>query len=373
MPTTMRFRRDGVALHIHPVAGSAHPEGRWHGPWERHPSDPQAHSREDAEHPFIHGRYPISWERREFNLRPGQEETYLRSLRGERLVDYIRPRERVQRFGAEVQVDAETVVSIPSQAIAFERRFGVEIECIMDIAAFIAACARKGVRVMQRGYTHITPTPTTWMLTPDGSLMYSGGRPGFRTIECVSPILQGAAGMQALKSVCEALAETNAMVNKTCGLHVHHDAVMFTANQAKDLAWTYVRATPIIDKLVAPSRRAAVNPTFCRPLTASDVTHYFEPATSVGGMVGINRYKTLNFAAYARHKTVEFRQHQGSVDFNKIAAWVKFGHLMMHAAASGARIEPNPTAERFYEFLGMSEDLKSFFNQRASVLANGGS
>lgn len=51
MSTTIKVRKDGVSMHYHPTDQNS--EGRWHGPWERHPRDLGAHVREDAEHPVL--------------------------------------------------------------------------------------------------------------------------------------------------------------------------------------------------------------------------------------------------------------------------------------------------------------------------------
>lgn len=372
MPTTIRFRRDGVVMHMHPVRGSAHPEGRWHQPWERHPSDEFAHSREDAEHPYARqgsNEYPVSWERRSLYLTDEQVETYYRALHGGRPADYFRPRGR----SAQGQSTWGEAINTPIEIlpVVTDRRFGVEMECITNVEEFIAAAGRKGIRVQRRGYSHETPSPNTWMLTPDGSLAYSGGRAGFSTIEVVSPILQGEAGMQALKLICEAHAEVGTMVNRTCGLHVHHDATSLTVDQAKRVAHSYHNVQEIINSLVAPSRRGGN--TYCNPFSVSDL-RVVDTALTIGQMVnGIGRYKHVNIGhAYAAHKTIEFRQHQGSVDFQKISAWIRLGQALFVHAVNGQTLQATRSISEMATALGLPQDLTTYLIERKEKLAAGG-
>lgn len=373
MPTTMRFRRDGVALHIHPVAGSSDPNGRWHGPWERHPSDPHAHEREDAEHPFIGtGRYPVAWERRELLLGRGtlsqaQIDTYFRALRGERMANTFQRDIIGAQRARGVVLQQEAVLEATTAALAFDqRRFGVEIECIMNVREFVRVATAKGLRVVQRGYNHID-SETDWKLVNDGSLRYSGGRAGFQTIELVSPILQGDEGMRKLQQACEALAETGAMVNRTCGLHVHHDASRnMDLEAAKRLGHSYQNAQPAIDKLVARSRRG--HTTYCSSFTSGDLA-VLDRATEIGRIGMGTRYKAVNFEAYGVHKTIEFRQHQGSVEFQKISAWVKLGQCLVAHAVNGGTVQPTSNVAELFNAIGLPTDLSMYFIQRVAVLA----
>ena len=37
-----------------------------------------------------------------------------------------------------------------------------------------------------------------------------------------------------------------------------------------------------------------------------------------------DRYYKVNAVAYDRHKTIEFRQHSGTIEYEKISNWVMF-------------------------------------------------
>lgn len=372
MPTTIRYRRDGVVHHMHPVRGSAHPEGRWHQPGERHPTDPHAHALQDAEHPYIQqgsGIYPISWERRSLYISDEQVDNYLRALaQGPSSV----VRRRSTRTPRDLMTGTRPTVTIETTAIPVtDRKFGVEMECITDLPAFITACRNRGITVTQHNYTHETPAAGTWMAKPDGSLAYSGGRAGFRTIEIVSPILQGEAGMRALKLVCEAHAEVGTIVNRTCGLHVHHDAGTVTAEQAKRIARSYHNIQPVINSLVSASRRGGN--TYCAPFTDGDMRQINLAITMRDFSAGIGRYKNLNIGhAYNAHKTIEFRQHQGTVDYEKITAWIQLGQAIFNHAVNGMTLQPTTSIAEMAQALGLSSELTSFLEERKLKLAAGG-
>src|SRR5262245_48018434 len=92
-----------------------------------------------------------------------------------------------------------------------EITFGVEIECLVPVAANVQAGSyHHGVQVPD--------LPDGWNAQHDGSL--HGGR-GRRGIEIVSPVLKGADGFRQVKAVCEWLRRIGATVNRSTGFHVH--------------------------------------------------------------------------------------------------------------------------------------------------------
>lgn len=366
MPTMMRFSRDGTVYHMHPVRGSVNSQGRWHWPWERHPRDINAHSRENVESPYIrlaNRRHPVPWEDRYLTLTEDQIGAYYRALntRAYSIVPGV--------FVSTPVILEPDVISVPVTPIS-ERRFGVEMECITNTNAFTEACRRRGITVLSRGYSHVTPSHNTWMLTPDGSLSYTGRREGFRTIEVVSPILKGQAGMEALKKVCEAHAEVGTIVNRTCGLHVHHDATALTLGQAKRIAHSYSNVQGIIDSLVAPSRRA--NNAYCGRLSPGDLRN-IDAAITIGNMANnMGRYKNVNIGhAYHTHKTIEFRQHQGTVDYDKIAAWITLGQHIFGHVVNGQTLQPTENIDEMCTALGLPDDVCVYLKERKLKLDSG--
>ena len=78
-----------------------------------------------------------------------------------------------------------------------------------------------------------------------------------------------------------------------------------------------------------------------------------------------NRYHKVNLEAYARHRTVEFRQHGGSTNFTKMSAWIHFLAKMITFAKQG-KVQTNTTLQDV-PFLTESEKL--YFRLRTKKLA----
>lgn len=194
--------------------------------------------------------------------------------------------------------------------------FGVEIECYNVLRCqLIERGTRKGLQVHSENYNH-EDNHHYYKIVRDGSLV------GENANEVVSPVLKGTKVKDSLKSICEALAECNARVNKTCGLHVHIGAASMSDEHYCRVVRNYQKIERVIDSFLPVSRRADNN-MYCRSLQGVD----FSGCTSKLGIaraMGFDRYYKVNAEAYSRHKTIEFRQHSGTVDYEKIVNWVVF-------------------------------------------------
>jgi hypothetical protein len=224
----------------------------------------------------------------------------------------------------------------------FASTFGVEIECYLPEGTNAQqAASAVNYRLSQlsgscraESYNHITRT--WWKVVADGSLGdYTRG------VEFVSPPLIGEAGLKQVEAVCKALTDLNCIVNKKCGLHVH---VGVGANPdidfLKNLVKLYSRFEAVIDQLMPVSRRASNN-MFCRSMTSVAVAALDRAmgveqviAAAQGSRHSESRYYKLNLTAYRKHKTVEFRQHSGTLDAQKAVMWTVLCLRMVAAARS---------------------------------------
>ena len=217
---------------------------------------------------------------------------------------------------------------VPELDYTFLRSFGVEIEAYNCTREKVATELRAaGISVAVEGYNH-TDHHDHWKLVTDGSLS------GNQTFELVSPILSGEQGLEQLEKVCWVLDLCNVKVNESCGLHIHMDAADFDLATWKNLAITYKRLEGIIDGFMPLSRR---NNRYCKSLSgiSEDSIRRAQTITDLRRVFHNDRYHKVNLEAYARHRTVEFRQHGGTTNFTKMSAWIHFLEKMITFAKQG--------------------------------------
>ena len=251
-----------------------------------------------------------------------------------------------------------TATVVPNLDYTFSRNFGVEIEAYncskQKLAQELTAV---GINVRVEGYNH-TDSTEHWKLVADGSLT------GNESFELVSPILHGEEGLKDLEKVCWVLELCNVKVNESCGLHIHMDAADFTINTWKNLALGYKRLEKVIDAFMPTSRR---NNRFCEGF--ADITeHNIKNAVTICDLrraFGNDRYHKVNLEAYARHRTVEFRQHGGTTNFVKMSSWIHFLAKLITFAEQG-EVQARTTLQNI-PFL--TEREKIYFQIRTRKLA----
>lgn len=245
------------------------------------------------------------------------------------------------------------------------RRFGVEIEFVGDPRAVHTAMVAAGINVHMESYNHTTRG--YWKIVPDGSVA--------RGAEVVSPVLRGADGMEQVRKVCAALKAAGATVDTSTGLHVHHDARDLTLQGMQTLVQNWQACTAATDGLVAPSRRRTgeAGMRWCKPLSAG-VVHMVNQMSQLTRQAFryFDRYYSLNLHAYSKYGTVEVRQHQGTIEADKILAWVAFGQAHMAAAKAGTAVRAASTAAMLETLLTggyLSSEMATYLNARAARFA----
>jgi len=151
---------------------------------------------------------------------------------------------------------------------------------------------------------------------------------------------------QYLREVCQVLENVGCQINTQCGLHIHisnaplADGVTpaaFTSNSithaartgeylsnhgepldaaiVKDIMQRYERQQDTINTMLAPSR---TNNTYCKPLNAFEI----EQANTISEL-NHGKFFAINLDTW-RRGTIEFRQHGGTIDADKIWNWFQF-------------------------------------------------
>ena len=239
--------------------------------------------------------------------------------------------------------------------------FGVEIECCNVHPDTIGTIAnRKGLDFRNETYNH-TDHRSHYKLVPDSSIR------GNDPIECVSPILKnGKPGFDSLKACCDTLNEAGARVNRSTGLHVHVGGNI-SERQYCNVFANYYYLEAVIDSFMSPSRRNGN--TYCKPLHGNISENGLTAATTareISNVFNGDRYYKINATAWGRHHTIEFRQHQGSTNYEKIAAWARFCIKLVHWSADNRLTAPVASINDI-EFL--TDEEKAYFTNRANALA----
>jgi len=237
------------------------------------------------------------------------------------------------------------------------RTFGVEIEFYCrSVSEVVMAIRNTGVAVNTEHYNHNTPQGS-WKIVSDGSVR--GGNRFTDTGELVSPPLKGLAGLEEVKKVMQAMERAGAKVNKSCGFHVHWHVADFSGEDILDLLALYVKFEDTIDHLVAPSRRGNNNQ-FCNSLkalggfswvsglasrgnSANDIAYVFSGFTRGRSH---SRYRKVNVNSFFLYNTIEFRQHQGTVDWEKAVNWIVFTQCLVERAKQGSRVKLQESAKQ---------------------------
>jgi hypothetical protein len=237
------------------------------------------------------------------------------------------------------------------------RRFGVEIEflhwsagegsddCDCEECASssgpgeIADALREaGIDCDTPGYTH--EVMGCWKIVRDASVTNGW--------ELVSPPLLWAQRDQ-IETVCRVLRELGAEVDDSCGLHVHHEVSDLTLAAFKRLVNGWDDWQDYTDCLVSPSRRDGA---YCGHFRADEITsvEMLDRLSDIPTL-GLDRYRALNLTCFGQYGTVEIRQHQGTINADKILAWIAYGQAVIAAATSGTPLRaPLPQPNLFGEW-----------------------
>ena len=281
---------------------------------------------------------------------------------------------RLRRDGRATRIATtavQTVANRVSGSLPSNRTFGIEAE-FFGITRDTAkrALASVGIASTIAGRQQTVPN---WKLTTDGSVTSIGTGEGIG-LELVSPILRGWAGMEEAMKALKALTDAGAKVDSSCGLHIHLGADGMNGADLMRVVDLYTANTASIRQLVANSR---VNSQWCRDWTpstinSSDIRNIRTLNTNRDlrqAVAHTGRYHTVNLEAYTKHGTIEFRQHQGTLNGKKLLNWVKF--VMALTEFSNA----NPNAGAFTDLnamltgIGLDSESVNYLGNRASQLA----
>ena len=253
------------------------------------------------------------------------------------------------------------------------RTFGIEIEfnnqsemSQQQLATYINKKFRR-LECIGESYNHTTQAH--WKIVTDSTC----------GLELVSPILSGQKGMKDAQCIIDCLASIEGVeVNRSCGIHVHVGAQGITPQGMRNVILQYAKNEEIINSVLAPSRR---DTRWARPLVGNgnngryqsmeELANQLYSCQTVGEIVSRmgGRYNTVNVQCWNRQRTVEFRQHGGSLDSEKILNWAHFlvntVETCMTETRVNIKLRTNPK-QAFKAVFGNSKIVCDFMLGRAN-------
>ncbi|HYA71768.1 MAG TPA: amidoligase family protein [Roseiarcus sp.] len=227
------------------------------------------------------------------------------------------------------------------------RAFGVELEVNFprgaSFASVAAAIRQAGVECYEENYGH--SVPRCWKVVHDGSVP-SGG-------EIVSPKLNGEDGVAQAVKVTKALQAFGCTVGIQTGFHLHVDASEFNGKELANTAINFLWFETFFDHIMPESRRGSTNHYVTSnrskfggygtealnagiaAIKAADLSNPFKVTNAINPgcycqREGVRsrcscnaRYCKMNTRAFNAQGSIEFRQHSGTVEAEKVEHWIR--------------------------------------------------
>jgi len=213
--------------------------------------------------------------------------------------------------------------------------FGVEIECLIPVAALDA-------RAWRIGAYHVgaaIPGHPGWKAMRDASI---GSRDyNMAGVEVVSPVLSGPDGLASVRAMCEALREMGAKVNVSTGFHVH---VGWTGRAAQLRRLICLVSHHEQALYAATGTHSREGNHFCHSIKVTHSALARMRSMEDVARAHMSRYHVLNLAnllSRSRDKsTVEFRVFAGTTNFLKIATYVQIALGLVQKSLDSSAVAP---------------------------------
>lgn len=259
--------------------------------------------------------------------------------------------------------------------------FGIHIETGEKILRDLGLPLTKSVPAQDGG----------WSYRHDGSVHNEA-------LELVSPPQELTLSTRQLnRKLLKAIRTLGGEVDASCGLHIHH-GLQVQQYKVPGARGPVTRSTPryepidiyytveaycffqsVINEILPPSRRDAE---YCHYISETDLDtlklvcetrNMKEMAADVQWW---DRYKTLNVSSISKHGTLEFRQHSGTLNPDKIVHWIILTQAFLNAGydkrALPAPVDAPERLNSMLSWLRVPTRTREFYRTRRLVLQAGG-
>jgi len=215
--------------------------------------------------------------------------------------------------------------------------------------------------------------------------------------EWVSPILRGDDGFEYIKSFLASL-NRNTTVDSNCGYHVHFGVTFNSISTLYKILYGYRMLQDFFFNLVPESRLEPNKRTgkcYCAKLphnlekfgedslnkllydTADKIVTQSDKMNKYGNSKK-GRYYWLNMHSYFYRRTLEIRNHEGTLDYSDITNWINLhGRVIEYFTNTGfisltKKIKSINSMESFFNFLEeiLNKDIRIFYEKKYNVLYN---
>jgi len=201
----------------------------------------------------------------------------------------------------------------------YDRKFGIEFEFLLR-------------SIRENGYDS-RGTTFRKLLEKNGLGDFNIGFDGSEW-EVKTPVLAGPNGFKRVKKFLALMKDMGARVQLDHdGLHVHHDAPEFIGNSEAvvRLVENWYNNQESIMEMVNYIR----NRNWACPIWAQGDVSTLKQRVAEFGYEGAMSYfgrKNLNISALQRHGTIEIRLHEGTLNYEEVLSWVRFGQSFIAKA-----------------------------------------
>jgi hypothetical protein len=282
-----------------------------------------------------------------------------------------------------------------------DRRFGVEIEFFCPTWREIERIINQGLSIWVNprkipAFGSRKRRENEWQLTTAPSVKNLDGTTGF---EINSPPLQGKDGFRQIDKILKLLKDSGALVDTTCGLHVHLEVKPDTEAQPdfelqffRNLLKLQLNLEDSLDCLVNVSRRydndhcqsnlqpfyysfrerlgdeeAALWTVDGRTELVRLAHNFIDNAAHFSSLL-FTRYLKLNIGIFPILGTVEIRHHHGSIEFNEIANWILLQMALIEKAKSNNHVKPASTffngPQKAFTTLSVNKEVIEYYSRK---------
>ena len=215
-------------------------------------------------------------------------------------------------------------------------RAGIEIEFALDddpLDIVVVALEDNGLDSRVEDYNH--QVRDHWKVTTDSSCGY----------ELVSPILTEAT-VRSVTPAMRSVANAGGYVTDACGLHVHIELPERATDVGLMVASLYHDAYELILPLFDDSRLNNRFAQFC-----DDREDWL-------GVLLDDRYQAVNIHPIHRQGTIEFRQHQGTLNNKRAYAWMNICDAIAIEGVQGGTVGSLRKRLRYATPIEVTEQLR---------------